>query len=273
MSETPLNYDVDNFSGRWNKPKNWNVPNNDLTSGEEYFDDEGYLDDPYKKNEIEDALKDDEWEWGNDMDLKGAENWYSWDRFDGKPIAQGLDPYYKVGKGAVPREVGDAIDRRNMENDWSEKELRNGSRMMDKYVNGERDADDIGDAWDGIHYESKKPRKTMRMTESELKQVVKEAAMKIIKESGNTRRGAYLKGRALGRRLAKGDKSTMKDHDLGNPYSQMGVEDQIGHDSLKRYFNDDSMEMDRKRREMQDRYDRLKHDDKFFDDWAKIMKK
>lgn len=121
--------------------------------------------------------------------------------------------------------------------------------------------------------ESKNMEKKIRLTEAELKQVVKEAAMKIIKESGNTRRGAYLKGRALGRRLAKGDKSTMKDHDLGNPYSQMGVVDQIGHDSLKKYFNDDSMEMDRKRREMQDRYDRLKHDDKFFDDWAKIMKK
>jgi hypothetical protein len=57
LSETPLNYDIDNFSGRWTKPKNWNIPNRDLTSGEEYIDDEGYLDDPYKSNEIEDALK------------------------------------------------------------------------------------------------------------------------------------------------------------------------------------------------------------------------
>jgi len=196
LSETPLNYDIDNFSGRWTKPKNWNVPNNDLTSGEEYIDDEGYLDDPYKKNEIEDALKDDEWEWGNDMDLKGAENWYSWDRFDGKPIAQGLDPYYKVGKGAVPREVGDAIDRRNMENDWSRKELRNRSRMMDKWVNGKRDVDDIGDAWDDIHYESKKP---MKVTEAELKQVVKEAAMKLIREYGENVRNFVKRTHGAGK--------------------------------------------------------------------------
>lgn len=179
LSETPLNYDIDNFSGRWTKPKNWNIPNNDLTSGEEYIDDEGYLDDPYKKNEIEDALKDDEWEWGNDMDLKGAENWYSWDRFDGKPIAQGLDPYYKVGKGAVGREVDDAISRRNRENDWSDRELRHGGRVMDKYVHGKYDGEDVGDAWDDLHYESKKP---MKVTESELKTIVREAAMQLINE-------------------------------------------------------------------------------------------
>ena len=179
LSETPLNYDVDNFSGRWTKPKNWNIPNRDLTSGDEYIDDEGYLDDPYKSNEIEDALKDDEWEWGKDMDLKGAENWYSWDRFDGKPIAQGLDPYYKVGKGAVGREVDDAISRRNRENDWSDRELRHGGRVMDKYVHGKYDGEDVGDAWDDLHYESKKP---MKVTESEVKELVREAAMQIINE-------------------------------------------------------------------------------------------
>lgn len=189
LSETPLNYDVDNFSGRWTRPKNWNIPNYDLISGEEYIDDEGYLDDPYKSNEIENALKDDEWEWGKDMDLKGAENDYSWDRFDGKPIAQGLDPYYKVGKGAVGREVDDAISRRNRENDWSDRELRNGYRMMDKWVNGKRDADDIGDAWDDIHYESKKP---MRVTEAELKQIIKEAAINLIQEY--TQKQANTKG-------------------------------------------------------------------------------
>ena len=189
LSETPLNYDIDNFSGRWTKPKNWNIPNRDLTSGEEYIDDEGYLDDPYKSNEIEDALKDDEWEWGNDMDLKGAENYYSWDRFDGKPIAQGLDPYYKVGKGAVGREVDDAISRRNRENDWSDRELRHGGRVMDKYVHGKYDGEDVGDAWDDLHYESKKP---MKVTESELKTIVREAAMQIINEY--TQKQANTKG-------------------------------------------------------------------------------
>lgn len=252
LSETPLNYDVDNFSGRWNK----STPDEELNPSD-------YLDNPY---DAPNSFDDDEWVDGD----KDIENEYSWNAFDRQAVAPGVDDHYNVMKTGVPSEIDKAISRRNKENDWSEMELKNRDRMMDKYVNGERDADDIGDAWDGIHYESKKP---LKLTESELKQVVKEAAMKIIKESGNTRRGAYLKGRALGRRLAKGDKSTMKDHDLGNPYSQMGVVDQIGHDNLKKYFNDDSMEMDRKRREMQDRYDRLKHDDKFFDDWAKIMKK
>ena len=252
LSETPLNYDVDNFSGRWNK-----------STQDEELNPSDYLDNPY---DVPNSWDDDEWIDGD----KDMENEYSWNAFDRQAVAPGVDDHYNVMKTGVPSEIDKAISRRNKENDWSEMELKNRDRMMDKYVNGERDADDIGDAWDGIHYESKKP---LKLTESELKQVVKEAAMKIIKESGNTRRGAYLKGRALGRRLAKGDKSTMKDHDLGNPYSQMGVVDQIGHDSLKKYFNDDSMEMDRKRREMQDRYDRLKHDDKFFDDWAKIMKK
>lgn len=189
LSETTLDYDIDNFSGRWTKPKNWNIPNRDLTSGEEYIDDEGYLDNPYKSNEIEDALKDDEWEWGKDMDLKGAENYYSWDRFDGKPIAQGLDPYYKVGKGAVGREVDDAISRRNRENDWSDRELRHGGRVMDKYVHGKYDGEDVGDAWDDLHYESKKP---MKVTESELKTIVREAAMQIINEY--TQKQANTKG-------------------------------------------------------------------------------
>ena len=186
LSETPLNYDIDNFSGRWNK-----YPGNgyDLTSGDEYIDDEGYLDDPYKKNEIEDALKDDEWEWGKDMDLKGAENDYSWDRFEHKPIAQGLDPYYKVGKRAVGREVDDAISRRNRENDWSDRELRHGGRVMDKYVHGKYDGEDVGDAWDDLHYESKKP---MKVTESELKTIVREAAMQIINEY--TQKQANTKG-------------------------------------------------------------------------------
>ena len=181
LSETPLNYDIDNFSGRWTKPSN----GYDLTSGEEYIDDEGYLDGPYKHDEIENALADDEWEWGKDMDMKGAENEYSWDRFEHKPIAQGLDPYYSVGKRAVPREVDNAIDMRNRKNDWRDNELRHGRRMMDKWVNGQRDNEDLEDGWDDLKYmnrfEGKEP---MKVTEEELKTIVKEAATKLIQEYG-----------------------------------------------------------------------------------------
>ena len=195
LSETPLNYDIDNFSGKWNKDKGA-----DLISGEEYIDDDGYLDDPNKHNEIADAIADDEWEWGGNMDLKGAENDYSWDRFDHKPIAQGLDSYYTVGKGAVPREIDKAISMRNRKNNWSDGELRQRNRMMDKYVSGQRDADDIGDEWDDLHYESKKP---MKVTESELKQIVREATMKLIKEYGDTIKGAYKVGKLAARQTFK----------------------------------------------------------------------
>lgn len=65
--------------------------------------------------------------------------------------------------------------------------------MMDKWVNGQRDNEDLEDGWDDIQYthrfEGKEP---MKVTESELKQVVKEAAMKLIKEYGGTPNGQYL---------------------------------------------------------------------------------
>ena len=50
---------------------------------------------------------------------------------------------------------------RNRANDWSERELRNRDRMMGKFVKGERTPAEIGDSWDDIHYESKKPMKTI----------------------------------------------------------------------------------------------------------------
>ena len=178
LSETPLNYDIDNFSGRWNKSE----PSDEEWALADSAANGDYLDNPFNPPN---SWDDDEWVDGD----KDMENDYSWDRFDGKPIAQGLDPYYKVGKGVVGREVDDAISRRNRENDWSERELRNRDRMMNKYVNGERDADDIGDAWDDIHYESKKP---MKVTEAELKQVVKEAAISLIQEY--TQKQANTKG-------------------------------------------------------------------------------
>lgn len=206
LHETRLDYDVDNFSGRWYRKNN----GSDMLSGEEYVDDEGYLDDPNDKNKIEDAITDDEWEWGNDMSRKEVENYYSWDRFDHKPIAQGLDPYYQVGKQRIPREVDDAIYFRKNGTwkkpgtDWSEKELMNGARMMDKWVNGKRNLDAIEDSWDDIHYESKKP---MKVTEAELKQIVKEATMNLIKEYGDLARTREAMGKTAKRGVMRGDTS------------------------------------------------------------------
>ena len=86
--------------------------------------------------------------------------------------------------------------RRDKENNWTKGELKNRDRMMNKWVNGQRDADDIGDAWDDLHYESKKP---MKVTESELKNIVREAAMSLIREYGDTLNGAYKVGKLAAR--------------------------------------------------------------------------
>lgn len=180
LSETPLNYDADNFSGKWSRPSN----GHDWISGDEYFEDaDGDLDDRYSKNEIESALADDEWEWGEDMTQKDAENEYSWDRFENKPIAHGVGGYYTAGKRAIPTEIGNAIYKRNRANDWSDRELRHGSRMMDKWVSGKRDAEQIGDSWEDMH-EGKK-MKSVKLSESELSNMIKEASMRIIKEKIN----------------------------------------------------------------------------------------
>jgi len=171
LKETELGYDVDNFSGRWNKSE----PSDEEWALADSAANGDYLDDPFNEPN---SFDDDEWVNGD----KDMENDYSWDRFDHKPIAQGLDPYYSVGKGAVPREVDQAINMRNKQGDWTDGELRQGRRMMDKWVNGQRDNEDIEDEWDDLHYEKKKP---MKVTESELKYIVREAAMKIIKERIN----------------------------------------------------------------------------------------
>lgn len=174
LSETPLNYDIDNFSGRWNK----NTPDEELNPDD-------YLDNPY---DVPNSWDDDGWVDGD----KDMENEYSWNAFDRQAIAPGVEDHYNVMKSGVPSEVDKAISRRNKDNDWSEMELRNRDRMMGKWINGERDADQIGDSWEDIHYEGKTPRKTMRMTESELKEVVREAAIRVINEMSTAEREKRL---------------------------------------------------------------------------------
>ena len=174
LSETPLNYDIDNFSGRWNK----NTPDEELNPDD-------YLDNPY---DAPNSWDDDEWVDGD----KDMENEYSWNAFDRQAIAPGVEDHYNVMKTGVPGDVNKAISWRNKDNDWSEMELRNRDRMMGKWINGERDADDIGDSWEDIHYESKAPRKTMRMSESELKQFVRKATMRAINEMTTAEREKRL---------------------------------------------------------------------------------
>ena len=171
LSETPLNYDIDNFSGRWTKSE----PSDDELALADSAANGDYLDDPFHEPN---SWDDDEWIDGD----KDMENDYSWDRFNHKPIAQGIEPYYKVGKGAVPREVDDALTMKNKQGNWSDRELRNRDRMMGKWLKGERTPEEIGDAWDDVRFEGKEP---MSVTEDELKQLVREASMQIINEYNN----------------------------------------------------------------------------------------
>ena len=181
LSETPLNYDIDNFSGRWNK----NIPD-DYIDGES----EGYFDDPNRKSDIEYDLDDYASEEGDTRPMKDIENDYSWGLYDNQPIAQSPESEYAMStKAGVPFDVDKAISMRNRGNNWTDRELRHGGRVMDKYVHGKYDGEDVGDAWDDLHYESKEP---MKVTESELKTIVREAAMQIINEY--TQKQANTKG-------------------------------------------------------------------------------
>jgi hypothetical protein len=173
LTETQLNYDIDNFSGRWNK----NTPD-DYIDGES----EGYFDDPNRKSDIEYDLGDYASEEGDTRPMKDIENDYSWGLYDNQPIAQSPESEYAMStKARVPFDVDKAISMRNRGKNWTDRELRHGSRVMDKYLHGKYDGEDVGDAWDDLHYESKKP---MKVTESELKQLVKEATTKLIMEYG-----------------------------------------------------------------------------------------
>lgn len=171
LAETPLNYGIDNFSGRWSK----NMPD-DYIDGES----EGYFDDPNKKGDIEYDLDDYASEEGDTRPMKDIENDYSWGLYDNQPIAQSPESEYAMStKAGVPFDVDKAISMRNRGNNWTDRELRHGGRVMNKYVHGKYDGEDVGDAWDDLHYESKEP---MKVTESEVKELVREAAMQIINE-------------------------------------------------------------------------------------------
>lgn len=140
LSETPLNYDIDNFSGRYTKSEptyEEQALANSSANGD-------YLDDPFN---APNSFDDDEWVDGD----KDMENDYSWQRFDNKPIARSADGFYKINKSAVPSDVDNALDIKNRKDGWTNRELDNSGRMMKKWVDGERDVYDIDDAWAGVH--------------------------------------------------------------------------------------------------------------------------
>lgn len=168
LSETPLNYDIDNFSGRWTKSE----PSDEEWALADSRANGDYLDDPFH---APNSWDDDEWVDGD----KDMENDYSW----------GL--YHRmnnVGKSPIDRQhdVMDAAqNRRDHAAYWTDKDNERGRKLMDKWINGKRDTDELGDvdfSYNPYKYnESKRP---IKVTENELKQVVKEAATKLIKEYG-----------------------------------------------------------------------------------------
>jgi hypothetical protein len=128
LNETRLDYDEDNFSGRhYKNPQG------------EYIDDEGYFDDPNTNPKSEEGY-DEVY-----PDTKEGDNEYSWDRFDSKAVAPGLDDYYKVGKGAIPREVDNALNMRNHRKNWSDKDIARGGRIRDRWVKGKIATENLED--------------------------------------------------------------------------------------------------------------------------------
>ena len=136
IKETRLDYDIDNFSGRWTK----NPP-------EDYIDPEGYLDNPNTGDpfgEFRDEIVND-----YNGDEKAAENDYSWDMFDNKGIAPAPDGIGTVTRKGIERDKNDIMNRRNFNTSWTDRQLKSADRMKDKWIKGERDLDDVDDAFYG----------------------------------------------------------------------------------------------------------------------------
>jgi hypothetical protein len=118
LKETRLDYDEDNFSGKYS-----------LTNDDDYIDLDGSLDDPYNEPN---SFDDEDWIDGD----KDMENDYSWNLFNQKPIAPGVGGYYKVNKLGVKKDIDDAHMMRNRQKNWTEKELQRAEKQKQRYLSG-----------------------------------------------------------------------------------------------------------------------------------------
>lgn len=171
LTETPLNYDIDNFSGRWTKSE----PSDEELALADSRANGYYLDDPFH---APNSWDDDEWVDGD----KDMENDYSWSLYH---------RMNNVGKSPVDRQhdiMNAAQNRRDHAAYWTDRDNERGRNLMNKWINGKRDTDELGDvdfSYDPYKYnESKEPVK-VTVTEEELKQLVREASMQIINEYNN----------------------------------------------------------------------------------------
>lgn len=139
LNETPLNYDIDNFSGRHYKD-----------SPEEFVDTDGYLDDPTCKSDIEYEMFEDPY-YDNFPSREAAENDYSWDLFNKRGVAPGAFGSYNVTRRGLDNEIDNIMTAHSREGQWSDKELRNGNKNMERWVQGRRTTDSVGDSWEDLH--------------------------------------------------------------------------------------------------------------------------
>ena len=171
--ETELGYDVDNFSGKWNKSE----PSDEEFALASSYAEGDSLDDPFNEPN---SFEDDEWIDGD----KDMENDYSWNLHN---------RMNNVGKSPIDHQhdiMHAAQNRRDHAAYWTDKDNEHGNRLMSKWVNGERNLDDLEDAdfsYDPYKYnESKQTMKSInKISESQLKDIVRGTAMKIIKEYTN----------------------------------------------------------------------------------------
>ena len=171
LSETQLNFDVDNFSGRWNK----NEPSDEEWALADSAANGDYLDNPFNPPN---SWDDDEWIDGD----KDMENDYSWDLYH---------RMNNVGKSPVDRQhdiMDAAQNRRDHAAYWTDRDNERGNRLMNKWVDGKRDLDDLEDAdfsYDPYKYnESKNPTKTIN---------------EVGDTYGNNKSGAYKIGKLAAR--------------------------------------------------------------------------
>lgn len=193
LTETPLNYDIDNFSGKWTKSE---PSDEELALADVQGD---YLDNPFNPPN---SWDDDEWVDGD----KDLENEYSWDLHDRltkkTPMMSPVDRQHDIMDAAATRRDHAAY--------WTDSDDERGNRLMNKWINGDRNLDDLEDAdfsYDPYKYnEGKEP---VKVTESELKTIVKEATIKLINEIGDSLKGAYKIGKLAARQDHR-DKEPLK---------------------------------------------------------------
>lgn len=114
----------------------------------EYINPEGSLDDPNGGDPFGDVRGEIVGDYNGDE--KAAENDYSWKLKQRFPSVM---PNAVVDKGGAEEEMGNLISARNRNRDWTPSQLHSADKMKKKWINGERDLNDIDDAFYGSSLE------------------------------------------------------------------------------------------------------------------------